>query len=70
MTKDEREGLSVLRDLLSLVLDKKPPTLKALAARSFADRVAAERWAIACHLRASDNNVRIPLCPRWLEQYR
>jgi hypothetical protein len=57
----ERADFPVLRDMLSLVGRK----LSRSAFRQWTSkqRAAAEKWAAATHLRASDNPVHVPPMP-------
>ncbi len=52
----------VLIDLLALA--SRRATVVDLVRWSARQRDAAEKWAIAVHLRASDNIVRVPKIPR------
>lgn len=61
---------SVLQDLLSLVLHPEPPPLEVIEAWTEAEREAAERWAAAAHLQASDHDdVDVPPRPDFLEPW-
>lgn len=60
--KSSPVDFEVLRDLLLLVGRELP--WGHFNVWSECDRRAVEKWAIACHLRASDNAVRIPREPQ------
>jgi hypothetical protein len=67
-SKEIQEWHRVVRDLLLLVGIK----VKLVEMRedwSGPDVEAAEKWAGAVYLRASDNNVRIPPRPQILKRY-
>lgn len=53
--------LPVLRDLLSLV--ERNTTIDTLLKWNAEQRSKAEKWAVAVHFKASDNNVRVPREP-------
>jgi len=59
--RTERVSLETLRDLLALV--SRRASLNALRSWTPNQRAAAEKWAAATHLRASDNVVRVPPMP-------
>lgn len=61
MSNETAVEFEVLRDLLGLVGRDLPRT--HFDAWSEKDRRAVEKWAVACHLRASDNIVRVPREP-------
>lgn len=61
----KQEDLESLQILLLLVLDKKV-SLKTIKEWTDTERAAVEKWASACYLRASDNNVRVPPKPACL----
>lgn len=52
-----------VQDMLTLVSCR--VTLKEIKSWSPERRERIEKWVSACHLRASDNNVRIPKRPRF-----
>lgn len=63
--EEEAFDNQTLADLLSLVMDN-PPTEGTVAGWSDAQREAADRWAAAEHLSASDNPVMRFCAPHFL----
>lgn len=66
---DPNETLSdeLLRDLLLLVGYNIPPTV--ISGWLTGQREAAEKWASAAHLHASDQDVEVPDFPEFLEEF-
>lgn len=61
------ESAREMRDLLSLV--ECSPSLKAIKAWTPEQTELARNWAAKVHLRASDNIVRVPSRPTFLDQF-
>ncbi len=64
-----RGGRAYLDDLQSMLglVDRWAP-MATIEKWSKAQLESAERWAAKTHLKASDNNVRVPKCPRHVEK--
>lgn len=68
----ENRGRSAadMQDLLSLVLHETLPAIATIEAWTPVQRLLADDWAISVHYSASDNGVRVPAKPAFLETYR
>lgn len=58
-----REDNRIIRDILLIASCR--VTLKEIESWSPERKEKIVKWAAACHLRASDNNVRVPKRPRF-----